>query len=189
MMRVEEGIKKRIQKEAHEDVTELDFKIASAINNINKDVSKRNDNTFQGIDELAFVMTEELALSTEESTVLIYVTSACMVLWKALHSKMCFELEKRLGGQKVFIVTKKADANNLLRRFGVRREMRKDCAIEDVVFPCRVVGKRVRVSANGKKTQLVFLDRQPEMPLHALDGAGTAVAGGETRFIIQEGQQ
>ncbi|OIR58964.1 MAG: 40S ribosomal protein S7 [Amphiamblys sp. WSBS2006] len=177
-MRIEEGVRKRIYKTANEEVTGLDLNVATALANINRDADKTKDPSLAGIETLCFKATEEVDLE-DASITLISVPVDKIEAWHRIQSRVMMELEKKLG-KKVFLTRCHGAEDSADKKEAARK------TLEDLAYPSEIVGRRTRFATDGKKTALVFLDREPSgISLSFLDEFAKKITGQETRFMAE----
>ena len=110
--------------------------------------------------------------------------------WQRLHAKVSQELEKKLSMPIFFIgdrkVMKKPSSEKIKRPRARTLSAVHEAALEDICYPDDIVGKRTRVSINGKRLIKVFLtpkDSQVTTPrLPALKAVYKKLTGKDASF-------
>jgi len=100
-----------------------------------------------------------------KKSVVVFVPFRQHARYKKIQARLVRELEKKLGKHVVLIAQRTILSQAYLRakKGSVRPRSRtlttvQNAILEDIVYPTLIVGKRVRVAAEGKKTLKVYLD-------------------------------
>ena len=84
-----------------------------------------------------------------------------------LQTRLVRELEKKFSGRIVVIIAQRRILRKPLKKERLGKQMRPrsrtltavhDAILEDMVYPTQIVGKRLRVQADGTKVLKVLLD-------------------------------
>ena len=85
--------------------------------------------------------------------------------------RLVHELEKKLSGKQVVVIAQRRILQKVGRNNRVKQQKRPvsrtltsvhDAILEDTVFPCEVVGKRLRFKLDGSKLIKVYLDKKDQ---------------------------
>ena len=85
--------------------------------------------------------------------------------------RLVHELEKKLSGKQVVVVAQRRILQKVGRNNRVKQQKRPvsrtltavhDAILEDTVFPCEIVGKRLRFKLDGSKLIKVYLDKKDQ---------------------------
>lgn len=181
-MRIEEGVRKRIQKMNNEEVTGLDLTVATALNDINKDADSKKNKKLFCVRDTIFCSTEELIVDSNK-ILLIHVPKDNIDKWRMEDLSIVAELEKKFPGRTIFVVKYKkiTRKENLLNI----KNSQYNSLIEDIVYPSEITGRRMKFDASGQKTSLFFIDRNTEKLTCAfLDEVIKKLTGTHSRFMV-----
>jgi len=128
--------------------------------------------------------------------VVIFVPQRLHSTVKKIGVRLIRELEKKLSGKHVIIIPQRTILSPAYRRAHPSRIVPRSrtqtavhaAILEDVVWPCPIVGKRIRVRLNGSRILKVYIDpKEPKDFEHKLKSFGAvykALTKKESEFMF-----
>ena len=157
----EAAFKKKISKKKKEQPSELEQKVAQALLELeasNKDLAAELADVF-------ITAAKEVDVEKTKKAVAVFLPFRQYGKFKKIHSRVVRELEKKLNKQVVIVAQRTILSKAFSRRHKGEARPRSrtlttvhNAVLEDLVYPVAIVGKRVRVTADGKRTLKVLLD-------------------------------
>jgi len=152
----------------------LELQIASFINEL------QNTNDMRDVlSELMIAGAKECEVSGKKA-IIVYVPINQQKLYQKIHTRFIRELEKKFSGKHVFICAYRTilpkparnSKNNLKQKRPISRTLTSvhDNILSDLVFPAEIVGKRIRISVDGKRLIKCHLEKSQQFNIeHKID--------------------
>jgi small subunit ribosomal protein S7e len=150
---------KKIVKAKGEKATEVELSVARAL--LELEVSAKE--IAADLADLYFTAAKEVDVAGKKSVV-VFVPFKQHGKFKKLQGRLVRELEKKLGKLVVIIAQRTILSQNYKRKTGQLRPRSRtltavhNAILDDLVYPTLIVGKRMRVKADGSRLIKVFLD-------------------------------
>jgi len=115
---------------------------------------------------LQFTRCEDVKVNNNKNALVIFVPYVFRKKFQKLQVRLTRELTKKFSGYDIiFIAERVILPRSYVRQKGNQRRPRSrtltevhQAILEDICFPTQIVGKRTRVSQDGKRTMKVYLD-------------------------------
>ncbi|KAF7411895.1 hypothetical protein HZH68_000860 [Vespula germanica] len=129
--------------------------------------------------ELYITKAREIETNNKKS-IIIYVPMPKLKAFQKIHTRLVRELEKKFSGKHVMFVGERKILPKPTRKTRTKNKQKRprsrtltavyDALLEDLVYPVEIVGKRIRVKAEGKQLIKVHLDKNEQTNIeHKVD--------------------
>lgn len=136
-----------------------EFRVAKAL----FDIEVNNKELKAELQSLQFYTAKQIDIKGKRKAVVIFVPLRQVDQWRRASVRVVRELEKKFSNEHVLIVGRRTalPTPTMLhekRPIARTRTVVHENLLEDVCYPCEVVGKRTRYHVNGQRSQRVLLD-------------------------------
>lgn len=170
--------KRKIWKTSHEP-SERDHTLAKVLIDLEASTSEMKAE----LKTLQFTRCVEVKVDRNKNALVIFVPYVLRKRFQKLQVRLTRELSKKFSGLDIiFIAERQILPRAYVRQKGNQRRPRSrtltavhQAILEDICYPTQIVGKRTRVSADGRRTMKVFLDTKEMSALDEKRDTFTAV--------------
>lgn len=143
--------------------TEIEASVATELKNLEQGSSEIKVE----LRELTFLSAREVDVGGGKKAIIIFVPFPQLKKYNKIQTRLVRELEKKFSGRIVVIIAQRRILRKPLKKERLGKQMRPrsrtltavhDAILEDMVYPTQIVGKRLRVQADGTKVLKVLLD-------------------------------
>lgn len=161
----------KIRKAEGQKLSEFEEKVATEIAALVNAPS--NEEIKPILEELWFSGAKQIKVGKKEA-ILLTLPYRLLSKYRTVQVRLVRELEKKFSSNHVVVIAKRTivpeKSRSVKRAAGQRPRTRtltavQDAQLEDIVAPGEIVGKRLRVTADGKKALKVFLDPKDKTQL------------------------
>lgn len=166
---------KKTSQATQQQPTELDLQVAKAL----WEIQSSSADLASELKALQFYGAKEVEVGSRKSIV-IQVPVPQIKAWRRIQLRVVRELEKKLNGgdasgkQVILIGFRRIQAKP---KHGVKTKQARprsrtltavhDAWLEDMVYPTEIVGKRIRVKTDGRRTIKILLDPKDQTSLES----------------------
>jgi len=128
------------------------------------DLEASNKDLKMSLRDLGIVACREQDITPTKKVIVIFVPFRQLSRWQKIQSRVAVELEKKFSGQDVlFLAQRKVMKlhdikNNYPRPRNQTITSVHESILDDLVYPTKIVGKRLRFRVGGKRILKVYLD-------------------------------
>lgn len=125
------------------------------------------------LSKLHFAAAKEVSIDASRKAVLVFVPFPLLGDFRRIQKQLVDELEKKLGGAHVLFIANRTMVSGKTyarsgKYSGVRPRSRtlkavQEALLEDVAYPTEIVGKRLRVRADGSRLLRVHLNPKDQV--------------------------
>lgn len=125
--------------------------------------------------------------------IVIYIPFKLSKSFQKIQKRLIRELEKKFSGRHVILIAQRTILGKSYARSqktkGLRPRSRtltavQDAILDDIVYPCEIVGKRTRVKTDGKRIMKVYLDQKDKDTIAEKTDTFSAVYGKLTNKMV-----
>jgi len=123
--------------------------------------------------DLGIVSARQVQISPTKHAIIIFIPYVQHEKWHKIQDKLVHELEKKFSGQHVLFLTQRKvmKLNEIKNNYPRPRNQTitavHESILEDLVYPVKIVGKRLRFRVGGKRLLKVFLDPKDSKEIEA----------------------
>lgn len=163
----------KIKKFDKGEPTEFELQIAQLLFDIQ---SNPHSEIAPHLKDLYITSAREVDLGQDRKAVIVFIPVPQLKEYRKIHDALVSELEKKLGGKTVFLVSQRRilPVKSKIPRQSQQKRPRSrtltavhDAMLEDVCYPVDIVGRRTRVGVDGKKLYKVYLDPTQEKTIES----------------------
>eukprot|EP00033_Pygsuia_biforma_P000079 GCRY01000099.1.p1 GENE.GCRY01000099.1~~GCRY01000099.1.p1 ORF type:complete len:193 (-),score=50.06 GCRY01000099.1:97-675(-) len=145
------------------EVDALEQEVAQAL----FDLEMNNDELKSVLSPLYIVGAKEVKVKDGKKAIVVFVPPPLLAKFRALHSKLVRELEKKFSGEHVIFLAQRRIMRKPSRKNRAGKQIRPytrtltsvhEKMLEDLVFPTEITGRRVRCKVDGSKSYICHLD-------------------------------
>jgi len=144
--------------------------------------------------DLGIVSARQFQVAPSKYAIVIFTPYSQHAKWQNIQEKVAREIEKKFSGQDVLILAQRKimKLNQIKNNYPRPRNQTitavHDAILEDIVFPAKIVGKRLRFRVGGKRLLKVFLDpkvsKEVEPKLATFEAVYQKLTKKETKFLF-----
>lgn len=188
---------RKIHKPAGQTADALEIQVAKNIAELEQNSADLKGN----LNGLQFTSAKEVDVGHGKKAIIIFVPVPLLKQFQRIHSNLVRELEKKFSDRHILLVAQRRILKKPSRtaRVGQLRPRSRTLTmvhenwLEDLVYPTEIVGKRTKISVDGKKVIKVFLDKKDhaslEYKLDTFSSAYKKLTGKEVTFEFPVSQE
>jgi small subunit ribosomal protein S7e len=148
--------KKKIVKEAGQEITEVEEQVAQAL----FDLEVNSNELKADLKDLTFSSAKEVETTGGKRAIVVFVPFRQIKPYHKIQQRLIRELEKKFSGKHVVVIAQrrilaKPGKNNHKKQQKRPRSRTltavHDAILDDLVYPTEITGKRTRVRLDGSK--------------------------------------
>ena len=154
-------VRAKIKKPSTDNVTPLELRVAEAIVDLETHVTDLRAD----LKGLVFYSVTELEVSNGRKVIVINIPAIQIRAYRKINSRLVRELEKKFSDKHVLIVARRKIIPKPIKNGGIKQKRTRkqtltavhEAILDDVVYPCEIVGKRLRFKLDGTRVLKVHL--------------------------------
>lgn len=154
-------VRAKIRKPATASLTPLELKVAEAF----VDLETHVPDLRADLKGLTFSTVTEMEVTNGRKALVIIVPSVQIRAYRKVNSRLIRDLEKKFSDRHVLIVARRKIVPKPQRNSGLKVKRTRsqtltavhEAMLDDIVYPCEIIGKRLRFKRDGTRVLKVHL--------------------------------
>jgi small subunit ribosomal protein S7e len=152
--------RKKLKKSSRANPTDLEEQVAQAI----FDLEIHHKNLKAALTNLTFNTAKEIEISPAKKALVIFFPLRFIRTYRKIQKQLTSELEKKFSGKHVIMlgqrkIARKPKSHREIQRSRTMQAVH-EAILDDIVYPCDIVGKRTHVSVDGSQKLQIYFDQR-----------------------------